>query len=154
MTDIESAAEQTEQWDTPPTAAEPAPAVASSGPGQIFRNVTHTLSDAELTNAAVIKLIIDRMHTAESQRDGFKRYTDLYHATDKEVGILKEKLKTDLANEIMFGVGLTMGGAAVGLVPYFWDKDKGNLGVIICVGVAVVCTIGSIVARAYHGSTK
>jgi hypothetical protein len=154
MTEPESAAEQTEQRDTPPTVPEPAPTVPSTGPGQIFRNITHTLTDAELTNPAVIKLIIDRMRTAEADRDEFRRYVNLYHASDKQLGVLKEKLKINIAGEITFGVGLTMGGAAIGLVPYFWAKDNDHLAGVICIAAAVVLTVGSIIARVYYGSRK
>ena len=126
MTDQASTAEQTEQRDTPPTTAEPAPAVASTGPGQIFRNITHALTDLELTNPAVIKLILDRMHAAEQQRDEFRQYVALYHERDKKVGVFEEKLKTNTANEIMFGVGLTLGGAIFGVAPYFWDKGNND----------------------------
>jgi hypothetical protein len=155
MTESENAAAQTEQLDTSPTVPEPKPTVASVGPGQIFRDITPNLVDAELTNnLAAIKLILDRMRTAEADRDDYKRYVKLFHDSDKLVGIQNEKLKINIAGEITFGVGLTIGGALFGLVPYFWAKGDDHLAGATCIAVAAVLTVGSIAARAYYGSRK
>jgi VIT1/CCC1 family predicted Fe2+/Mn2+ transporter len=95
------------------------------------------------------------MRTAEQQRDDYREYMKLYYAKDKEAGILAEKLKTNMANEIMFGVGLTLGGALVGLVPFLWEQKDGNhLAGSICIGIAVVMIVGSILARLKSGSNS
>ncbi len=67
--------------------------------------------------------------------------------------MLEEKLKTNTTNEIMFGVGLTLGGAIFGLAPYFWDKgNNDHLAGGICIAVAVVLTAGAIAGRLFYGS--
>jgi hypothetical protein len=151
MTGPAGAAEQTEQRNTPPAAAQTAPTVATTGPGQIFKNITHALTDDDLKNPAVVRLILDRMYTSETQRDEFKQYVGLYHASDKSAGILAEKLKTSVTNEILFGLCLTLGGAAFGLAQYFWAKADGKSAGDICVAVAVILIVGGIFARAIHG---
>jgi VIT1/CCC1 family predicted Fe2+/Mn2+ transporter len=155
MTDSNITAQPTEQQNAPVAAPAAPAAVEPTGPGQVFQNVTHALSDAELTSPPVVKLILDRMRTAEQQRDDYREYMKLYYAKDKEAGILAEKLKTNMANEIMFGVGLTLGGALVGLVPFLWEQKDGNhLAGSICIGIAVVMIVGSILARLKSGSNS
>ena len=148
--------EQTEQRTAPPPTAQPALSVASTGPGQqIFKLITQTVTDDELiNNLPAIKLIIDRLYTAEAHRDEYKQFVTAYYASNNEVGVLNERLKANIANEIMFGAGLTIGGAIVGLVPYFWDKDKDHMAGGICIGVAAVLLCGAIVARLCYGLRK
>jgi hypothetical protein len=69
MTDPVIAAEQTEQRETPRPVTTPATAAANTASGKIFSNITHTLSDSELTSLPVVKLILDRAYYAEAKRD-------------------------------------------------------------------------------------
>jgi hypothetical protein len=148
MPDPENVAAQTEQRDTPPPAAEAAPVVASTARRQIFENITHALSDDELTNRAAVKLIIDRMTTAEAQRDEFKQFERLYYAADKKVGIQEEKLRTNKMVEIYFGTGLTLGAATAGFAPLFWDKDH-KLAGIVCICYGAIQIVSSVLVRIY-----
>lgn len=147
MTDPASATEQTEQRAASSIIA-PAPAAANTASGKLFGNITHALSDSDLASLPVAKLILDRMYTAEMQREEFKAYVPLYHAADKNVAVLKEKLNTSTMVDIFYGTGLALGGAAAGFAPYFWDKDRMAPG-IICISFAVVLIVLSVVVRIY-----
>ena len=151
MTDPAAPA-QTEQLTAPAPAPMPLAIVASSGGRQIFVNITRTLTDAELTSAPVIKLIIDRMHTAEEDRDQYKRYVDLYHDANGQVAVLTEKLKKSVVVEIQYGFGLAAGGAILGVTPVFWDKSNLLPG-ILCLVMGTILMAGAAIVRAL-GSTK
>jgi VIT1/CCC1 family predicted Fe2+/Mn2+ transporter len=148
--------EQTEQRTAPPPTTQPALSVASTGPGQqIFKLVTQTVTDDELVNnLTAIKLIIDRLYAAEAHRDEYKQFVTAYYASNNQVGMLKVELRTNLANEIMFGAGLTLGGAVIGLVPYFWAKDNDHLAGGICIAGAILLFVGAIVGRLCYGLRK
>jgi VIT1/CCC1 family predicted Fe2+/Mn2+ transporter len=148
MNESATAPEQTEQQNSPAATAQIPPAVASTGQRQAFDNITLPLTDKDLKNPAVVKLIIHIMKTAEAQREELKPYVGFYHEQKEQVGTLKEKLRVNLANEIMFGLLLTLGGAVVGMIPYFWDKDPHDHSAgVICAVVAAVLVLGAIGAR-------
>lgn len=48
-------------------------------------------------------MILELLLTTEAERDELKCYVPKYYEADKRAGILEEKLKTNKANEIMFG---------------------------------------------------
>jgi hypothetical protein len=149
MPDPESAAEQTEQLDTPPPAsAGPAPSVASTGRRQVFENITHTLTDGELTNAAAVKMILDKLYATEVQRDEYKPFVPAYYAAHEKAAVLAEKLRTNTMVEVFFGTGLALGGAAAGFVPFFWDKERLAAG-CICLGFAAVFMVIAVLVRMY-----
>jgi hypothetical protein len=147
--DLESAAEQR---DTPTPIAEPALAVASTAKRQIFENITHALNDEDVTNRAAVKLIIDRMITAESQRDYYKQFETLYYGAHEKVAVQAEKLRTNKMVEVYFGTGLALAGAAATAAPLFWDKDH-MLPSIICISYAVVQLVTSVLVRMYGART-
>jgi hypothetical protein len=146
--DPENAAAQTEQLDTPASVAAPAPAVASTAKRQIFENLTHELNDEDVTSRAAVKLIINRMITAETDRDYFKQFERLYCAAHEKAAVLAEKLRVNKMVEVQFGAGLALAGAAAGFVPVLWDKDHMLPG-IICIAYAVVQLVTSVLVRIF-----
>jgi hypothetical protein len=129
-------------------AEEPPPIVEATGPDQIFSNVTRHLTDSELTSAPVVKLLLDRMHTAEKRRDFFETYVALYHEKDKEVAVLSGKVRTNNMVEVFFGVGLALAGLSGGFAPYCWDHNLPILGGV-CIIFAATLLIVSVLARMY-----
>ena len=146
--EIESAAAQTEQRDTPAPVAEVAPAVASTAKRQIFENLTHELNDEDVTNRAAVKLIINRMITAEADRDYFKQFERLYYAAHEKAAVLSEKLRINKTVELYFGGGLALAGAAASAAPVFWDKDHMLPG-ILCICFAVAQLVMAVLVRIF-----
>jgi hypothetical protein len=154
MTEPESAAEQTEQLQSPPRAAAalPEPTVASTARRQVFEKITHTLTDGELTNAAAVKMILDKLYSTEVQRDEYKEFVAAYYAAHEKAAVLTEKLRTNKMVEVFFGTGLALGGAAAGFVPYFWDKERWAAG-LICLGFGAVLMVMAVLVR-MHGARQ
>jgi hypothetical protein len=148
MTDTTLAPEQAQQRDTSHTEPEPAPSVASTGRRQAFQDLKRRLTNEDLANPGAQKLLLEMLSNAEDERDEYKLYIAQYHAADKDVGILTEKLKGDRVNEVMFAVGIGVGCAAIGLSTYFWDAKTANGQICLIVGGVLV--VGFAVARIMH----
>jgi hypothetical protein len=88
------------------------------------------------------------MYRAEAKRDEFEKYVPLYHAPDKSVAVLKEKLNTSTMVDIFYGTALALGGAAAGFVPYFWDKNQ-TLPSAVCASFAVILVVIAVNVRIY-----
>jgi hypothetical protein len=119
--------------------------VAPSGKRQAFRDIRRQLTDDDLRSLGVQKLILEELERAEAQCELLQSYVERFHDADKKVGILEVKLKTNTTIEIMFSVGIGLGGAIIGLVPFFWAPGKPHGIIALIVGIALIG--GAVVAR-------
>jgi hypothetical protein len=108
-------------------------------------NVRRQLTDDELANPGVQKLILDMLEEAESERDNNKVYITSYHEVDKKAAILGEKLLADKKVDVFFGLGVGLGGAILGLAPYF-GQIKTMFG-LICGFIGLALIVGSSIGR-------
>jgi len=113
---------------------------------QALTNVRRQLTDEELANPGLQKLLLDMLEIAESERDSNKIYITSFYEADKKAAILGERLLADKRVDIFFGVGVGLGGTIVGLSPFF-GEIKGFYG-IICAIIGVVLIGGSSIGRA------
>jgi len=110
-----------------------------------FSAIRRQLEEADLKSPAVSKLLLDMLEEAETCRDEYKSYIDAFHAADKRASVLGEKLNRDRSVEVFFGVGVGLGGAIVGLSPFFWAKSSGYGFICLVVGFALI--IGASIGR-------
>lgn len=143
MTDPTPPIEQTKQRDTAANEPDPRPSVASTGKRQAFQDLKRQLTEQDLSNPGTQKLILEMLSIAEADRDECKGYVDEFHRVDKEAAVLREKLRGDRLNELMFTVGVGVGCAAIGLAPFFWDKEN-NRGLVCLVIGAVLVAVFSV----------
>lgn len=64
---------------------------------------------------------------AEGEKEECKGYIERYHEADKKAAVLEEKLKTSIAIEIIYSVGLTMGSVLIGFSAFFYNSDLRSL---------------------------
>lgn len=136
--------------ESPPTSDHPKPppedsAVPALGRRAAFRDVRRQLSDEELTNPGVQKLLLDILQESDDERDRLTPYIDRYHEADKTAEVLREKIRTNTAIEVFFGVGVGLGGAIIGLTPFFWDNSPAHGAITGIVGFFLMT--GSTVGR-------
>jgi hypothetical protein len=118
--------------------------VAITGKRQAFRDIRRQLQEQELGNPGVQKLLLEELETADTRCEILEAYVDRFHQADKRAGVLEEKLRSQTAFEILFGAGVGLGCAIVGLAPLFWDAtSKGP----IALAVGILLVIGATVAR-------
>lgn len=110
-----------------------------------FRRLRRELSDEELTSSAVQRLLIEDIERLEKENGILSEFQYSYHEADKRVAILSEKLKTNIAQDIIFGVCLTIGSALIGFAPSLWELGKPHGVVSIALGVVLI--IGGIASK-------
>jgi hypothetical protein len=118
--------------------------VPASGRRQAFRDVRRELTDADLASPGVQKMVLDELERAETECEQLRAYIERYHEADKRAAILEEKLRPARAAEVAFGVGVGLGGAIVGLAPFFWENRLQGL---LCLLVGILMIFGSIISR-------
>ena len=137
--------------DAPNLAPEARPTAPASGRRPSFRDIRRQLTEDELKQTGVQKLVIEDFERSEIECETLRTYIERYHEKDKEVARLTEKLKTNLAVEILTSVGLAGGGSIVSLATLFWDPNDHTKG-IAALGVGFLFLIGAGVAKALQVS--
>jgi hypothetical protein len=122
--------------------------VAPTSRRQAFRDVRRQLSDDDLASPGVQKLILDELERAEAECDQLRGYIDRYHEAEKRAAILNERLKPIRSIDLLFGVGVGLGGAILGLAPVFWTE---KLQAVICLIVGALLILGSVAGRLVKG---
>jgi hypothetical protein len=85
------------------------------------------------------------LETSEGDCEALRAYVERYHEADKRAAVLEERLKTNTGTEIMFSIGLVVGGALIGWAPTLWDgSSKGP----VALAIGVVLVAGSGIAKA------
>src|SRR6266446_3044623 len=88
------APEAPRQDATPEAASDRAqePTTSATGRRPSFRDIRRQLTEEELRQPGVQKLLIEDFERAENECELLRSYIDKYHQADKLVGILNEKL--------------------------------------------------------------
>jgi hypothetical protein len=134
-----------EQPDIEPvvTPGEKPPAIPKGR--QSLSKIKRELTDDELKSPAVQKLLIDELEQLERERGELVDYRDRFYASDKEAGILKEKLKRSISSEIISSACFVVGAAALGYAPVLWIKQPDGY---ICIIFGAVLIVAGIWAKA------
>jgi hypothetical protein len=137
---------QSKQQEAPRTLLPAAlPTAPAAGQRSAFRDLKLELTPEELSNPGTQKCVLHLLFRTEEERDRLKEFVPQFHEADKQAGILGEKLKSNKVNEIMFGVGVTIGGTIMGLSPFFYEKGPAYC--YITLGVGIVLTLGATIGR-------
>ena len=134
----------TEPIDKEPAASEP----QSQPPpkrANALSGIRRDLTDEELSTAGARKLLIDRLDQLEAQVVELKGYRDQFHAADREVAVLTQKIKGYTAHEVVYGVALAVGSVLVSLSPIAWEKQPlgwlSLLAGIVLMGGAIISKV-------------
>ena len=128
-------------------AAAPAPACEGTPPSgrrQALRDLRRQLTDQDLTSPGAQKLLLDELERVDAECELLRGYVTRFHDADKRAAVLEERLRTQTALEVAFGVGVGVGGAIVGLAPSFWASPPRGY---IALGVGLLLVLGGTVAR-------
>lgn len=111
-------------------------------PTDPYANVRRELSEEELTSPAVQRLLLSDHDRVERECERLKSFEEKYHECDKQVAILKEKLRISTASEILYTCCISFGSILSGISGIYWD-NKGWL--LLIIGVAMV--IGGVIYK-------
>ena len=110
-----------------------------------FQNIDRELSEDDLINPAVAKLLLGEKDRLEIENAELRNYQEKFYETDKMVAVLKEKSQTNLATEIISVVLFTVGAAMLGYAPALWESQPSGW---IALVLGAVLIIGGIFAKA------
>ena len=111
---------------------------------QSLSKLRRELSEEELSSPAAHRLLIEELERLDRLNAELHGYRTRFHTADKRVAVLEEKIKKSLAGEIVFGVTIAMGSAALGVAPFGWSHQPAGWLLLIFAGVLI---IGGIVSR-------
>lgn len=85
---------------------------------QAFRKISRELTEQDLANAAVQKLLLNEIDRLEKEKEEYKHYMELFHEANRKVAVLEQQSRTALAlDTIAFGGFLTIGALLLGVAP-------------------------------------
>lgn len=130
--------------------ANPPPAAAGegtppTGKRQALRDLRRELTPEELASTGVQKMLLEELARADEECDERREYERLFHLADKRAAVLQEGTKTSKSLDAAFGVMVGLGGAIIGLAPFFWDKPPAGP---ICLTVGILLVIGGVAVQA------
>jgi hypothetical protein len=102
------------------------------------------LTDEELSSPGVQKLLLDSLERAEEENTDLKSFRDRYYDSDKQRGILGEKLKTHIALDVVSTGCIAVGAAAIVYAPVAWEHQPNGE---IALGFGIVMTIVGTIAK-------
>lgn len=106
-----------------------------------FTKVRRELSEEELSSPAAHRLLLDDLDRLEQQVVELSEFRERFHKTDKDKAVLKERIRTSIAFEIISCVCLTIGAALIGLTPFLWNtKPLGHFSLLVG-GILIICSI-------------
>jgi hypothetical protein len=113
-----------------------------------FRKVAREFSDDDLSSAVAKRFLINEIDRLENDNGKLNQYMDQYYKADRQVAVYKEKLNTHTAQDIIFGVCLTIGAALLGVTPSLWIPGKPYGWMTIAMGaLLIICGVVSKVVR-------
>ena len=120
---------------------------------QAFRRISRELTEEDLANPVVQKLMVDNLYRLEEEKEEYRLYMERFHEADKKVSVLeekeKEKSKTKLVLDILSGTCLTFGGIAIGQINSLWPYQPSGW---IIAGLGMGLLAGGIAAQKVKAS--
>jgi hypothetical protein len=116
---------------------------AASKARRSFSKIKRELTDDELSSPAVQKLLIDELERLERDCVELSDYRDRFYRSDREVGILTERLRRSLASEIISITCFVVGAAALGYAPSLWSANPAGVIALIFGGALIVAGIAA-----------
>lgn len=89
-----------------------------------FSKVKRQLSDKDLKNPAVGRLLLNQNDKYEQEISTLKDYKEKYHEADKKACVLAERLKGFQRSVTTRSVLLVFGGLLGGFLPSLWVNQK------------------------------
>jgi hypothetical protein len=93
---------------------------------------------------AVQRLLLDEIDRLEREAFELSGYRDRFYEMDKCKAVLEQRVNQSIASEIIFGVCLCVGAAALGYAPAVWNNQPSGY---ISIAFGLILIIGGIVSR-------
>ena len=84
---------------------------------QSFRRLSRELSPEDLRDTGTQKMILDLLDRLEDENEELKEFKEKFHKRDKDVAVLRERLKKPTAQDIVIGATLAGGSLFLDYLP-------------------------------------
>lgn len=128
----------------PPEAIPAGGGTSPTGRREAFRDLGRRLTNEDLASPGVQRLLLDECDRSQAEIEVLTGYRDRFHDVDKEAAVLREQVRAVTAIEIMFGAGVALGGAIMGLAPLFWENQPRGI-LVLAVGFLLI--LGAVIGR-------
>lgn len=118
-------------------------------PGKPYSKLRRELSDEELTNPAVQKLLLSEIDKLEMRVSELELVERKFHQIDKEKSVLEERGKTLNAMEVLYSFCLAIGSGLLGLASSSKFEDNGWI-FLVFGGVLIIGGILSKLAKKWN----
>jgi len=125
------------------TGARPTPPQQISKIGRALSNVKRELSDEELSSPGVQKMLLNELERLWRENEELSGYRNEFHEADKKVSVLEEKLKRNIALEIVSLSCIAIGAAALVYAPVAWDHQPNGWIAVVFGGLATIAGVGA-----------
>ena len=121
--------------DIEPT--EDGPAQGNRKGRQALSNVRRELSEEEISSPAVQRMLLDELERLETEAGDLREFKDRFYAADKDVAVLRERLRASVVQDS----SLAIGAALLGLAPSLWSSQPTGWIVVILGGLLVLFAV-------------
>jgi hypothetical protein len=125
-----------------PEDAAPTQVVQTKG-RQAFSRIRRELSEEELATPAVQRMLVAEMERLDQETGELRDYRDRYYVAERDAAILRERGKRSTAADIIFGVCLSVGAAALAYAPMLWNSQPSGWIAILFGAVLIVAGIAA-----------
>jgi hypothetical protein len=125
--------------------AQPLSTVAPSKSRRALSGLKRELTDDELASTGAQKLLLDLLEQSQEENENLKSFRDRFYASDKQLGVLQEKLKTKIGFEVLSTAAIAVGGASLGFSRSVWSDPSGYGWMLLVFGVLM--TVAGIIAK-------
>jgi len=113
-----------------------------------LRGLRRELSNEDLASPGAQKLLLDALERADADCEQFEAYVERYYQAAQRAAVLEERLRTNTALEVLFASMITLGGAIMGLSPFFWDKtSRGPIALVVGAALIVCGAVARFIKR-------
>ncbi|WP_136256499.1 hypothetical protein [Metallibacterium scheffleri] len=99
------------------------------------------LTDEELAAPGTQKMILEELERLSDENSRLSSFKDDYHRADKNLAVVEEKQKRNIAAEIVSGSCLAVGAAALGYAPAVWASPPSGVIALVFGAVLIICGI-------------
>lgn len=100
-------------------------------PGKPYSKLRRELSDDDLSNPAVQKLLISEIDKLEFRVSELEIIEKQFHEVDKSKAVLEERIKSNNSLEILYSFCLSIGSGILGLSSLFKINEYGWIFLVV-----------------------
>ena len=107
----------------------------------LFSRVTRRLTEEELLTPAGLRFLLDESERLHTEAAELQKFRDRYYQAEKARAILEQKLRVSLAQDVTFGLCLSVGTLLWGVAPSIWGTPPFGLVLMLVGATLILCGI-------------